>query len=195
MERRGLESVQGSLWRKKRSLDPDLTWSHGYRGHRRPVRLRAHGGVRVVGHHSSAGRRCGALTALAATQSGRAQWPSPGGQSQVRNRPTSKERKNKRWNFEQKMCKCVYLFAAVPADSSSELNASPQLVPLLEEAGKLLPPVLAQCPWKNLILTLLLILLHGVGKIPRDGAHEPHLDMREDTRSIFFSLWDLQCNE
>lgn len=73
------------------------------------------------------------------------------------------------------ICKCVYLFAAVPADSSSELNASPQLVPLLEEAGKPLPPVLAQCPWKNLILTLLLILLHGVGQIPRDTEHTSHI--------------------
>lgn len=69
----------------------------------------------------------------------------------------------------------VYLFAAAPADSSSVLDASPQLVSLLEEAGKLLPPVLAQCPWENLILALLLVLLHGVGKIPRDGAHEPNL--------------------
>lgn len=108
-------------------------------------------------------------------------------------------KKNKRWNFTQtvqKICKCEYLFAAVPADGSSELNASPQLVPLLEEAGELLPPRLAQCPWKNLILTLLLILLHGVGKIPRDGAHEPHSDMRQDMRNrLFFPLWDLQCNE
>lgn len=71
----------------------------------------------------------------------------------------------------------MYLFTAAPADSSSVLNASPQLVSLLEETGKLLPPVLAQCPWKNLILTLLLILLHGVGKIPRDGAHEPNFGL------------------
>lgn len=68
----------------------------------------------------------------------------------------------------------MYLFTAAPADSSSVLDASPQLVSLLEETGKLLPPVFAQCPRKNLILTLLLILLHGVGKIPTDGAHEPN---------------------
>lgn len=72
----------------------------------------------------------------------------------------------------------VYLFAAAPADSSSVLDASPQLVSLLEEAGKLLPPALAQRPWKNLILALLLILLHGVGKIPRGGAHEPNLGLQ-----------------
>lgn len=71
----------------------------------------------------------------------------------------------------------VYLFAAAPADSSSVLDANPQLVSLLEEAGKLLPPVLAQRPWKNLILTLFLILLHGVGKIPRCEAHEPDLGL------------------
>lgn len=63
---------------------------------------------------------------------------------------------------------CVYLFAAAPADSSSELDASPQLVSLLEEAGKQFLPVLSQRPGKNLILALLFILLHGVGKIPND---------------------------
>lgn len=59
----------------------------------------------------------------------------------------------------------VYLLAAVPADSSSVLDATPQLVMLLEEAGKMPPPVLPERPWKNLILSLF-ILLHGVGKIP-----------------------------
>lgn len=62
----------------------------------------------------------------------------------------------------------MYLFTAAPADSSSEVDAGPQRVSLLEEAGKPLPPVLAQCPWKNLIFNLLLILLHGVGEITRD---------------------------
>lgn len=62
----------------------------------------------------------------------------------------------------------MYLFTAAPADSSSEVDAGPQRVSLLEEAGKPLPPVLAQCPWKNLIFDLLLILLHGVGEITRD---------------------------
>lgn len=80
MERQGSGSVETSSRRKKRSLGPDLTWSHSYRGHRRLGRLKARGGIRLVGHHSAAGRRCGALTALAATQSERAQWPSPGGQ-------------------------------------------------------------------------------------------------------------------
>lgn len=64
----------------------------------------------------------------------------------------------------------VYLLAAVPADSSSVLDATPQLVMLLEEAGKMPPPVLPERPWKNLILSLF-ILLHGVGKIPGGQQH------------------------
>lgn len=63
---------------------------------------------------------------------------------------------------------CVYLFAAAPADSRSVLNTSPQLVSLLEEVWKPLPPALSERPWKNLVLALLLILLHGVGKITSD---------------------------
>ena len=60
---------------------------------------------------------------------------------------------------------CVYLFAASSANCSSIVEASPQHVPLFEEERKALPPGLAQCPGKDLILVLLLILLHGVGKV------------------------------
>ena len=38
----------------------------------------------------------------------------------------------------------------------------------------MLPPVLAQRPWKNLILILLLVLLHGVGEIPKYGDWSAH---------------------
>lgn len=66
----GLGSVQKSTWR-------DQYCCHGYIGHREPGRQRAHGEYEC--HHTAAGRRCGALTVLAATRSERAQWPSPGG--------------------------------------------------------------------------------------------------------------------
>jgi len=67
---------------------------------------------------------------------------------------------------------CAYLLTAAPADSGSVLDASPQLISLLQEAGKLPPPVLAQSPWKNFILALLLVLLHGVGKITAGRKQE-----------------------
>lgn len=84
----------------------------------------------------------------------------------------------------------LHLFTAAPANSSSVIDASPQLVSLLKETAVLLHPILAKCPWKNLILRLLILLYHGVGKIPAD---EPHVGMRQDTTpSSFLSLSDLQ---
>ncbi len=81
MERNGLESAQRSFWGERRSLGHDLTWCHGDRGRRRPGRPRARREHECgLGHRTAAGRRCGALTALAAMRSERAQWPSPGRQ-------------------------------------------------------------------------------------------------------------------
>ena len=50
-------------------------------------------------------------------------------------------------------------------DSSPVLDACPQFVSLLEEAGELLPPALPQCPGKDLVLAFLFILLHGVREV------------------------------
>lgn len=103
---------------------------------------------------------------------------------------------------------CLYLIAALFADSSFELHASPQLVTLFEEAGHHLLPVLAQRPWIYLVFILIIILLHGVGKIPTEGTNTPHFNMTQDTNvhvSFFqhetrykrsrFLLSNLQCNE
>lgn len=57
----------------------------------------------------------------------------------------------------------TYLLAAAAADGSPVLDASPQLVPLLEKAREVFPPGLAKRPWEDLVLALLLVLLHGVG--------------------------------
>lgn len=79
--------------------------------------------------------------------------------------------KHEKQNESHEVTAFVYFFTAASADGSSVLDASPELVSLSEEVGKLFSPVLAQCPWKYLILALLLILLHGVCKISRDGTH------------------------
>lgn len=81
MKKQGLGSLRKILWREKKNLGPHQTWSHGYRGHRRPGRPRVHGeNQHGLGHRIAAERRCDALTALAATKSEKAKWPSPGGQ-------------------------------------------------------------------------------------------------------------------
>lgn len=58
-----------------------------------------------------------------------------------------------------------HLLAAAAAHRGPELDPSPQLVPLSQELGELLPPALPQRPGKNLILGLLLVLLHGVRQV------------------------------
>lgn len=68
-----LGSMQ-NLWKVRQSPGPDPNWCHGYRGHRRRERLRAHGVYgHDLGHHTVAGPHCGALICLAATQNERAQ--------------------------------------------------------------------------------------------------------------------------
>ena len=59
----------------------------------------------------------------------------------------------------------AYLLAAALAHDTSVFHASPEFVALLEEVWEVLPPATAQCPGEYLILVLLLILLHGVGKV------------------------------
>lgn len=62
------------------------------------------------------------------------------------------------------------LFAAGFADGGPIADASPQLVPLPEEAGKTPPPVFPQCPGENVVLGFLLVLLHCVGQVPAAEA-------------------------
>lgn len=106
---------------------------------------------------TAAGHHCGDQTVFAATQNGKTQQPSPGGQNQ---------RGIKHFSGGLLGAFFVaYLLTAAPADSGSVLDASPQHVSLLEEAGKLFPPAFAQSPGKDFILALLFILLHGVCEI------------------------------
>lgn len=58
-----------------------------------------------------------------------------------------------------------HLLTAAAADGGPVLDARPKFVPLLQEAGELLPPALPQDPRENLVLALLVILLHGVGQV------------------------------
>ena len=88
MDRWFLGSVQMNLYREEMISGPDPTWHCCYRGHRKTGRQRARGEYgHSLGHHIVAGCRCDALIVPAATQSERAQWPSPTREEMGRNRP------------------------------------------------------------------------------------------------------------